>query len=83
MVSRSQIAALKSRKVHIPKDVKVIGFDNNPKIKQVTPLLTSFNVDKIALGRKLTTLLLERIGNPSQANQIIHIASKLIIRSST
>ena len=82
-IALNLIAALKSRKVHIPKDVKVIGFDNNPKIKQVTPLLTSFNVDKIALGRKLTTLLLERIGNPSQSNQIIHIASKLIIRSST
>lgn len=77
------IAALKSRKVHIPKDVKVVGFDNNPKAKQVTPLLTSFNVDKISLGKKLTTLLLDRVSNPTQANQIIHIASKVIVRGST
>ena len=77
------IAALKSRKVHIPKDVKVVGFDNNPKSRQVTPLLTSFNVDKLALGRKITNLLLERVSNPSQANQVIHISSKLIFRAST
>ena len=77
------IAALKSKKIHVPKDVKVVGFDNNPKIKQVTPLLTSFNVDKIALGKKLTTLLLDRVANPTQANQIIHIMSKVIVRGST
>ena len=77
------IAALKARKIHVPRDVKVVGFDNSPKAKQVTPLLTSFNVDKISLGRKLTTLLLDRINEPTQANQTIHISSKVIIRAST
>lgn len=82
-IALNLIAALKSRKVHIPRDVKVVGFDNSPRIKQVTPLLTSFNVDKIALGRKLTTLLLDRVANPTQANQVIHIMSKVIVRGST
>ena len=77
------MAALKSRKIHIPKDVKVVGFDNSPKIKQFTPLLTSFNVDKIALGKKLTALLLDRVANPTQANQIIHITTKVVVRAST
>lgn len=82
-IALNLMAALKSKKVHIPRDVKVVGFDNNPRIKQVTPLLTSFNVDKIALGKKLTTLLLDRVANPTQANQIIHIVSKVIVRAST
>jgi len=82
-IALNLMAALKSRKVHIPRDVKVVGFDNNPKIKQVTPLLTSFNVDKIALGKKLTTLLLDRVANPTQANQVIHIMTKVIVRGST
>lgn len=82
-IALNLLAALKSRKVHVPRDVKVVGFDNNPKSAHITPLLTSFNVDKIALGRKLIALLLERVSNPSQANQIIHIASKLIVRAST
>ena len=82
-IALNLLAALRSRRIHVPKDVKVVGFDNNPKAKQVTPLLTSFNVDKIALGKKLTTLLLERVANPTQANQIIHVATKLIVRSST
>ena len=82
-IAISLIAALKSKKIHIPKDVKVVGFDNNPKAKNVTPLLTSFNVDKVALGKKITTLLQERVSNPTQANQVIHISSKVIVRAST
>jgi len=82
-IAMNLITALKSRKVHIPKDVKVVGFDNSPRAKQITPLLTSFNVDKISLGKKLTALLLDRVSNPTQVNQIIHIASKVIVRSST
>ena len=77
------IAALKSKKIHIPKDVKVVGFDNNPKAKNLNPQLTSFNVDKVALGKKITALLQERVSNPTQANQVIHIASKVIVRAST
>ena len=77
------IAALKSKKIHIPKDVKVVGFDNNPKAKNLNPQLTSFNVDKVALGKKITALLQDRVTNPTQANQIIYIASKVIVRAST
>ena len=82
-IALNLMAAMKSRKIHIPKDVKVVGFDNSPKIKQFTPLLTSFNVDKIALGKKLTALLLDRVANPTQANQIIHITTKVVVRAST
>jgi LacI family transcriptional regulator len=77
------LAALKSKKIPIPKGVRVVGYDNTPKAKNVLPSLTSFNVDKIALGKKITALLQERIANPTQANQIIHISSKLIVRDST
>lgn len=77
------ITALKSKKIHIPKDVKVVGFDNSPKAKNLNPQLTSFNVDKVALGKKITGLLQDRVSNPSQANQVIYIASKVIVRAST
>ena len=77
------MAALKNKKIHIPKDVKVVGFDNNPRVRNLNPQLTSFNVDKVALGKKITALLQDRVANPSQANQIIYIASKVIVRGTT
>ena len=62
------IAALKSKKIHIPKDVKVVGFDNNPKAKNLNPQLTSFNVDKVAGARKLQPFC--RSGYPTLLRQI-------------
>ena len=70
-------------KVSVPKEVKVIGFDNIPEAKLSTPALTSFNVNKNALGKQIISILLDRIANPTQANQIIYISSKPIIRATT
>ena len=77
------LSALKSLKIHVPKDVKVVGFDNIAEAKYSTPPLTSVNVNKNALGKRIISILLDRINNPTQANQIIYIASKLISRSTT
>ncbi|MDE6674688.1 MAG: substrate-binding domain-containing protein, partial [Acetatifactor sp.] len=77
------LKALKSLKISVPKDVKVIGFDNVAEAKSCTPPLTSVNVNKSMLGKRIIGLLMDRIANPMQANQIIHISSKLVIRSST
>ena len=82
-IALNLLAALKSRKIAVPKDVKVIGFDNDSESKLSTPPLTTFNVNKIALGKRIVSILLDRISNPTQANQIIYISSKQVIRSST
>jgi LacI family transcriptional regulator len=77
------LSALKILKVHVPKDVKVVGFDNIAEAKYSTPPLTSFNVNKTSLGKRIISILLERLAHPTQANQIIYISSKTIIRSTT
>lgn len=75
--------ALKSLKIHVPKEIKVIGFDNIMDAKTANPPLTTFNVNKRELGRHTISVILDRIANPSQANYTIYISSKLIIRGST
>lgn len=82
-IALNLLNALKSMQVPVPKDVKVMGFDNIPEAKLASPALTSFNVNKNALGKQIISILLDRISNPTQANQIIYIASKAIIRTST
>lgn len=77
------LVALKSLKKHVPKDVKVIGFDNITEAKYSNPPLTSVNVNKTLLGKRIISLLLDRIADPTQTNQIIYITSKVIIRSTT
>ena len=82
-IALNLLAALKSLKVSVPKDIKIIGFDNAAEAKLSSPPLTTFNVNKNALGKRIVSILFDRIANPTQANQIIYIASKLISRSTT
>jgi LacI family transcriptional regulator len=77
------LSALKAMKIPVPRAVKVVGFDNIPEAKLSSPALTSFNVNKNALGRQIISVLLNRIANPTQANQIIYIASKAVTRATT
>lgn len=67
----------------VPDDVKVIGYDNIPESKRTNPPLTSVNVNKTAIGRRMVSLMFERLANPAQVNQIVYVSSKVIVRSST
>lgn len=82
-IALNLLSALKNMKISVPKTVKIIGFDNIPEAKQASPALTSFNVNKNALGKQLISVLLDRISSPTQPNQIIYIASKAITRETT
>ncbi len=75
--------ALKSLGKDIPKEIKIVGYDNIPDSKKTDPPLTSVNVNKMAIGRRIVSLLFERLENPAQVNQIVYISSKVILRSST
>lgn len=82
-IALALIEALKKMHVKIPKTVKVVGFDNIPESKNGELGLTTFNVDKVALGKRLLSILLERIDNPKEKNRVIYIESKLIVRQTT
>ncbi len=82
-IALAMIDALKKMHVKIPKNVKVVGFDNIPESKNSDPALTTFNVDKVALGKRLLSILLERIDNPKEKKRIIYIESGVIIRQTT
>lgn len=82
-IAMNLLSALQRLKVSVPDQVKIIGFDNIAEVKRSNPPLTSVNVNKAALGKKVITQLMDRVANPAQANQTIYIASKVILRSST
>lgn len=67
----------------VPKEIKIIGYDNIPDSKKTNPPLTSVNVNKTAIGRRMVSLLFERLANPAQVNQIVYVSSKVIVRSTT
>lgn len=82
-IAVSVIRALKLLRKRVPRDVMVAGFDNLPEAKNCDPALTTFNVDKTGLGRKLLDVLLARIGRPREKSQVIYLQSKQILRQTT
>lgn len=82
-IALNLLSALQQLNISVPEKVKIIGFDNITEAKRSNPPLTSVNVNKSSLGKKVITQLMDRISNPAQAIQIIHIASKIVIRSTT
>lgn len=77
------LAALRRLGVDVPGQVRVLGFDNVADSKKTAPPLSTVNVNKTALGKRLTALLLDRIDLPARANQVIYIASTVITRGTT
>ncbi len=77
------LQALTDLGINVPQEIKIIGYDNIPVSKKTTPPLTSVNVNKMAIGRKIVSLLFERLTNPSFVNQTVYLASKVIVRSTT
>lgn len=62
---------LMSRQITVPKDVKVIGFDNNPEALVVVPPLTTIAQPLDLEGKKAVELLMSLIaGNPPETMEL-------------
>ena len=82
-IAISLLEALRRMGVEVPGAVRVLGFDNVAESKKTDPPLSTVNINKTALGRRLTDLLLDRVSQPARANQTIYIASTVITRGTT
>ncbi|WP_427965285.1 LacI family DNA-binding transcriptional regulator [Altererythrobacter sp.] len=69
---------LQTRKVAVPDNVKVVGFDDLPIASQTSPRLTTIHQDIAAGARGMVDLLLRRLdGNSSES---LILPPKLVIR---
>ena len=67
--------------IKVPKNVKVMGFDNLPLSQYTIPSLTTVSMNYKELAEKLLTKLLNIMDNKPEISE--EIESKLIIREST
>lgn len=76
--------ALSELKVKIPKQVKVIGFDNITYGECSMPPLSTIDIDKAKLGSESVKTLIELVRGNKEVSQIKKvIPAKLMIREST
>lgn len=78
------VAALKEAGKRIPEDVRVIGFDDVFICESMEPSLSSVHIDKVLLGQKSISLLLDRIqGKNVQLPYKETVENSLVVRHST
>ena len=79
--------AVKRTEIKIPEDIKIISYFSNLSIAGLlSPSLTTITQPAFSIGEECAKLLMKKLTKPRQPplpNQLITVASKVIIRSST
>jgi LacI family transcriptional regulator len=76
------LCALQEAGLRVPADVAVVGFDDIPIARFVSPPLTTVSVSISELGRRAFELLLEAVENPSAPGRIEAVPTRLVVRES-
>ncbi|MEV8564965.1 LacI family DNA-binding transcriptional regulator [Streptomyces sp. NPDC051322] len=77
------LRTLYERRVRVPQDIAVMGFDDVDAGRYAIPSLSSVAPDKAAVARQAVQLLLDRIEAPDTAAREIVIGHQLRVRESS
>ena len=69
------ISAIEQRGLHVPDDVAVVGFDDNPSSAHMEPALTTVRQPFYEMGRRACELLLALVDTPRSINGLNHYNS--------
>ena len=84
LIAMGAMVAIREKGIAIPNDISVLGFDDVPSAKLVSPALTTVSQFQRNMGRKAAELLLQRINkNPLERAINIEMPFELVVRDST
>ena len=75
--------AARERRLHIPEDLSVVGFDDLPVARWVGPPLTTVRQPLIEMAQTAAELVLDLARNVPPAQPRIELATELVVREST
>lgn len=86
-IARGVIRALQDSGLDVPDDISVVGFDDNPISRRISPALTTVRQDVDAKGRAAAsalTLAIDRAkAGPSRRIRHLMLPTALVVRAST
>ena len=74
------LATLRDRKIQVPTDMSVIGFDDMPIAQDILPPLTTIRLGMPELGERAMSLAL---GPPALEPRVEHLPAEIVHREST
>lgn len=81
-VARGAIKYLADRRIRVPEDVAVVGFDNQPEAEYSIPPLTSIHQPVDEIGRKSVELLKRMLQEQANPEHLL-VGPRLMARGST
>jgi LacI family transcriptional regulator len=82
-VAFTVLRALADRRVRVPRDISVVGYDDVDFAAMLSPALTSIRQPKYELGRAAAQLLLAETADPLHRHNDIRFEPELVERQST
>lgn len=82
-VAFAVLRSLSERRIRVPRDISVVGYDDVEFAAMFSPTLTSIRAPKYELGRAAAQLLIEESIDPMHQHGDIRFEPELIAREST
>ena len=79
LIAIGALRALRLAGLRVPEDVSVVGYDNIPAARLVTPRLTTIDQDTNRAGRMLVSKLIDTQGGQASSERL---ETSLLIRES-
>lgn len=83
LIAAGILRAIKARKLHIPRDLAVAAFDNEPWMSLMEPGLTVIAQPVDIIGHAAMQLLSDRIQTPELEPRTVMLPGELVIRESS
>jgi LacI family transcriptional regulator len=83
MTAIGVIQVLQSNHIKIPEDISVLGFDNIPLSKMISPALTTIDQCTYKMGTVAAEILLSTLKDNKKKNISFFLEPSLVIRNST
>ena len=81
-LARAMVERLQRDGLVVPRDISVIGFNDDEDAHAITPGLTTFRIDRQGLGRAGAQAVLERIAEPAAPPARLRLPVTLVERGS-
>ena len=81
-VAFGALAAVRDAGLHVPDDVAIVGFDDEPMAADVTPPLTTVHLPAQLLGQTAAEILMKLTAGEEVAERTVLLDTHLVIRQS-
>ena len=75
--------AIKEKGLRMPKDIGLVGFNNEPVVSLVTPGISSVDQPAFEMGKTAAKLFIERMHNEQMDDVEIVLKPRLVVRESS